>query len=79
MKPDVVLMDVSMPHMNGLLAGRLLKSMPHGPRLVLLSVNDLPEYRAEAKAIGADGFLSKSEFGADLLPMIRGMFHVSPA
>jgi DNA-binding NarL/FixJ family response regulator len=78
LRPDVVLMDVAMPHMNGLLAGRLLKAMPHGPRVVLLSVNDHPGCREEAKAIGADAFLSKSELGSRLMPLIRTMFARAP-
>jgi DNA-binding NarL/FixJ family response regulator len=74
LKPDLVLMDVAMPQMNGLKAGRLLKNLPSSPRLVLLSVSDHKEYREEAASFGADGFLNKSDFGDSLLPMIRHIF-----
>jgi DNA-binding NarL/FixJ family response regulator len=77
LRPDLVLMDVAMPHMNGVTTGRLLKALPEKPRLVLLSVNDHPAYHAQARAIGADGFLSKSEFGSRLVPMIRRMFQMA--
>src|SRR5262249_25966388 len=77
LRPDLVLMAVAMPHLNGLAAGRLIKTMPQGPRVVLLSVNDHPAYRAEAEAIGADAFLSKSDFGSRLVPLIRRMFNLA--
>jgi DNA-binding NarL/FixJ family response regulator len=74
LKPDLVLMDVAMPHLNGLAATRRIKALPNGPRLVLLTVHDFPAYRAEAVAAGADGFLGKSDFGTHLVPLIRRLF-----
>src|SRR5262249_44795072 len=49
LKPDLVLMDVAMPIMNGLTAARRIKALPNGPRLVLMTVHDYPAYRAEAQ------------------------------
>jgi DNA-binding NarL/FixJ family response regulator len=74
LKPDLVLMDVAMPKMNGLAAARRIKALGPRPRLVLLTVHDHPAYRAEAEAAGADGFLGKSDFGTQLVPLIHRLF-----
>lgn len=72
--PDLVLMDLAMPEMGGLEATREIKAQPGAPRVVILTLHDNREYRAAAKAVGADGFISKSEFGAQLLALILAMF-----
>jgi DNA-binding NarL/FixJ family response regulator len=72
--PDLVLMDLAMPGMTGLMAARLIKAMPHPPRVIILTVHDQPEYHAAAEAAGADGFVAKSEFGSELLPLIDRLF-----
>ena len=59
LSPDLVLMDVAMPGMNGLDATRELKSRPGAPRVVILTFYDTPEIRAAAKTAGADAFLVK--------------------
>ena len=78
LKPDLVLMDVAMPDMNGLTAARKIKALPRGPRLVLMSVHDYPAYRTEAERVGADGFLGKADFGRQLVPLICRMFNRPP-
>ncbi len=72
--PDLVLMDMAMPHMNGLEATQRIKAMPNPPRIIMLTLHDNPAYAAEAKAAGADGFVSKSEFGSQLIPVIQTLF-----
>lgn len=72
--PDLVLVDLSMPDMNGLEVTRQLKRLPNAPRVVMLTVHDLPQYRAAAKEAGADGFVSKAGFGTQLRPTIRALF-----
>ncbi len=71
--PDLVLMDLAMSEMNGLEATRYIKTQPNAPRIIILSLHCEDEYREAAKSVGADGFVSKLEFGTELLPLIRSL------
>ena len=74
LRPDLVLMDYVMPDMNGIEATRMVKAQDEVPQVVILTLHDLPEYRAQAEAAGADGFLPKADFGRDLLALIASLF-----
>ena len=63
-----------MPDVSGLAVTRELKQLPNAPRVIILTIHDLPQYRAAAGAVGADGFVSKAGFGSTLLPSILGLF-----
>ncbi len=69
-QPDVVLIDVRMPLLDGLAATRLIKSRWPSVRVVVLSL--YPFYRAEALAAGADAFLVKGCLVNELLGAILG-------
>ncbi len=77
LKPDLVLMDVKMPGLNGFEAAKIMKSLINPPRILLLSFNDQPEYRLEALSAGADGYLSKAEISSGLLRQISSIFSIS--
>ncbi len=66
--PDVVLMDVRMPVMDGLEATRRLAG---GPRILILTTFDLDDYVFEALRAGASGFLLKDAPAADLINAVR--------
>jgi two-component system NarL family response regulator len=59
LKPDVVLMDLEMPIMNGYESARQIKSRYPACRVIALTVHDYPSARAEAQASGVDAFLVK--------------------
>jgi len=73
--PDVVLMDVRMPGMDGLEATRLITAAAtergSGPRVVMLTTFDLDDYIYEALRAGASGFLLKDSPRADLVAAVR--------
>jgi DNA-binding NarL/FixJ family response regulator len=68
--PDLVLMDISMPHMNGLDTTRFLKARADAPCVIMLTNYDTVDYRVAATAAGADGCIAKSEFGTQIFPVI---------
>ncbi|MFC0002579.1 response regulator [Micromonospora siamensis] len=74
-RPDVVLMDVRMPEMDGLEAARRLLSPPpgvaHRPRVLMLTTFDIDDYVYEALRAGASGFLLKDAPPADLIAAVR--------
>ncbi|WP_203920029.1 response regulator [Rugosimonospora africana] len=72
--PDVVLMDVRMPVLDGLEATRRLLDVPpgtHRPRVLMLTTFDLDDYVYEALRAGASGFLLKDARGAELVHAVR--------
>jgi DNA-binding NarL/FixJ family response regulator len=68
LRPDVVLMDIRMPVMDGLEATRRLAD---GPRILILTTFDLDDYVYEALRAGASGFLLKDAPAADLINAVR--------
>jgi DNA-binding NarL/FixJ family response regulator len=71
-RPDVVLMDVRMPVMDGLEATRLITAVgPGAPKVVILTTFDLDDYVYEALRSGASGFLLKDAPRADLIAAVR--------
>ncbi|MDN3297206.1 response regulator transcription factor [Streptomyces ficellus] len=73
--PDVVLMDVRMPEMDGLAAAREILSPPpgvvHRPKVLMLTTFDVDDYVYEALRAGASGFLLKDAPPADLIGAVR--------
>lgn len=71
LEPDVVLMDMEMPVMNGLEATRrILKHLPN-TKILVFTMHNLPEYSVQAMQAGAIGFASKGLSFAALLPMVK--------
>jgi DNA-binding NarL/FixJ family response regulator len=71
LKPDVVLMDVRMPVMDGLRATREIVTDATGPRILMLTTFDLDEYVYEALRAGASGFLLKDATTAELIHAVK--------
>lgn len=74
LKPDLVLMDIVMPQMDGFEATLQIKRLPAPPRVVMLSLHEDEEYRRRAREAGADGYIPKSQFPHPLPGLIRRLF-----
>lgn len=74
LNPDLVLMDIALPGINGLDATRRIKSLPDPPYVIILTLHDNDEYRNASQAVQADDFIAKSDFGNDLLNKIYKLF-----
>ena len=68
LRPDLVLMDVRMPEMDGLEATAQIKA--HWPQVKVVVLSIYPEYRAEALAVGADAFVAKADAPRELLGIL---------
>jgi DNA-binding NarL/FixJ family response regulator len=71
LEPDVVLMDIRMPVMDGLEATRALHQRPSPPAVVVLTTFDADDHVVRAIAAGADGFLLKDTPPGDIVGAIR--------
>jgi DNA-binding NarL/FixJ family response regulator len=80
--PNVIVLDVGMPNMNGLLAGRRLKQSVPRVKLIYLTMNHDPDVAAEAFRLGASGFLVKNSAASELVrairEVVRGGSYVTP-
>lgn len=82
LKPDIIVLDIGMPELNGLEAGKRIKSLIRTVRIVYLTMNNDTGIAAEAFRLGASGYLLKTSAAAELATAIRevlrGKLYVSP-
>jgi DNA-binding NarL/FixJ family response regulator len=80
--PDVVLLDIAMPLLNGLDAGRQLKARRRTVKLIYLTMNPDPDLAGEALRLGASGYVLKSSAAQELKQAIqealRGRSYITP-
>src|SRR5438874_9998870 len=82
LRPDIVVLDIAMPLLNGLDAARRLRRLMPGVKLIFLTVSEDPDLAAEAFRAGASGFLVKNSAASGLLKSIeevwQGRSYVTP-
>lgn len=72
-QPDIVMLDISMPHCNGLEAARLIRQENQDCRIIFLSMHDNPEYVQAAMQAGANGFLLKDVCAQGMISAIASV------
>ncbi len=81
--PDVVLMDITMPEMNGIEATRQVKRTLDATRVLILTMHENEEYLFQVLRAGASGYILKEAAGSELISAIRivyaGRFYMSPS
>jgi DNA-binding NarL/FixJ family response regulator len=82
LKPDVILLDISMPVLNGIDAARRLRKIVPSSKLIFLTMHGDADYVSEAFRVGASGYLLKRAAASELVTAIRevlkGHHYVSP-
>ena len=82
-RPDIILMDINMPQMNGIEAVKIIKSKHPGIKIIMLSTYDEDAYVREALLSGASGYLLKDLSPTELIMSIRalksGVLQISPS
>ena len=73
LKPDIVVLDVSMPRLNGLEAARLIRKERQVPQIVIITQHDSPQIRSAALDAGARAFITKSAVGGELVVALRNI------
>jgi CheY-like chemotaxis protein len=71
--PDLVLMDLSMPRMDGITATREIKERWPGTKILAFTIHKTPEYRTAALKAGADGYLLKDSSQTELIQSIQNI------
>jgi len=81
LQPDVIVMDVSMPVLNGLEATRRLQELKTQSKIILVSMHTDPAYAAAALEAGASGFVLKTHAASEIIfaiqEALQGRTHVS--
>jgi DNA-binding NarL/FixJ family response regulator len=81
-KPDVIVIDIAMPLLNGLEAGLRLKKQMPAVKMIFLTMNEDPDLAVDAMRAGASGYLLKSSAASELIRAIhlslRGKTYITP-
>ncbi len=82
LQPDVILMDITMPDMNGIEATRQIKKLLPETKVLILTMHEHDEYVFQALRAGASGYMLKEAADTDLISALRviqnGQFYLSP-
>jgi len=71
LNPDLLVLDISMPVLNGLEVGALIRGLSRGPEVIFLTVHEDPDFIYAALSIGALGYVVKNRMATDLVATIK--------
>ena len=75
LQPDLILLDIGLPQLNGIEAARQISRLSPRSRILFVSENICPVIAAEALRIGGWGYVIKSDAAHDLLPAVEAVIH----
>jgi DNA-binding NarL/FixJ family response regulator len=73
LQPDLILLDVGLPKLNGIEAARRIRSLSPQSKILFVSLETTPAIVQEALTAGASGYLLKSDANRDLLPAVEAV------
>jgi PAS domain S-box-containing protein len=73
LQPDIVLMDMSMPQMDGIAATRIIQKESPQTAVIMISQNDIRLMQKEAASVGVKGYIEKSKLSQELLPALEAL------
>ena len=69
--PDIIMMDIAMPKMDGITSARKIKQKYPGINVVMVSIHDEKAYKSLTKQMNIDGFISKASLSTDLFDVLK--------
>jgi DNA-binding NarL/FixJ family response regulator len=75
LQPDLILLDIGLPKLNGILAASSIRSIAPNSKILFLSENHCPDLVQGALSAGARGYVVKSDAAFDLLPAMRAVIN----
>jgi DNA-binding NarL/FixJ family response regulator len=73
LKPDLILLDIGLPGLNGLRAAREIRKLSPDSKIIFVSQESSPDVVQEALSLGAQGYVSKTRTASDLLAKLAGV------
>lgn len=73
LKPDIVLMDIELPRMDGIEATKRIKTLVPETQVVIQSMHQEPVYKERAIAAGANAYITKDQMQSDLIKVLRNL------
>jgi DNA-binding NarL/FixJ family response regulator len=75
-KPDIILMDIRMPGIDGIEATKLIKKSHPTIKIIIVTLQSDKEYKEIALSSGADGYITKSRFVEEFYPLINKLITI---
>lgn len=71
LNPDLVLLDINMPVMNGIQAAYEIRRISPSTKIIFFTIHDSPEAVAAGRTVGVDAFVPKADAGTQLIPAVK--------